>query len=132
MKNMSIMHIKYMLVLVFAACCIILLIYLRDDDGMAVVRCGGREGCYTRAFANVCCFCCPKRRETIIHSQVSSSSLRKSMDTAALSVQRSADAWFRPEKFKILLSFLQIFSAAQSNYEIRWPGSVSNYMRLFS
>lgn len=39
--------------------------------------------------------------------------------------------WFRPEKFKILLTFVQIFTNFKRNYGIKWPTIVTDYMRLF-
>ena len=43
-----------------------------------------------------------------------------------------AKRWFRPEKFKIMLSFLQIFSQMNSNYGVNWPTITADYMRLLS
>ena len=40
--------------------------------------------------------------------------------------------WFRPEKFKILLSFVQIFSQMKNNYGIPWSSLTAEYMRVFS
>jgi hypothetical protein len=39
---------------------------------------------------------------------------------------------FRVEKFKILLTFIQIFSQFKSNYSIRWPHKTSEYMRYLA
>ena len=39
---------------------------------------------------------------------------------------------FRSEKFKIMLTFIQIFSQFKKNYGIRWPFLTSTYMRWLS
>ena len=39
---------------------------------------------------------------------------------------------FRVEKFKILLTFIQVFSQFKSNYSIRWPAKTSEYMRYLA
>ena len=39
---------------------------------------------------------------------------------------------FRSEKFKIMLTFIQIFSQFKKNYGIRWPYLTSTYMRWLS
>merc|ERR1712159_860027 len=39
--------------------------------------------------------------------------------------------WFRPEKFKILLSFLQVFQEYRRTYQIKWPQKVQDYMDFF-
>jgi hypothetical protein len=39
---------------------------------------------------------------------------------------------FRVEKFKILLTFVQIFSQFKSNYGIRWPQRTAEYMRYLA
>ena len=44
----------------------------------------------------------------------------------------SHDAWFRPEKFKIMLTFVQIFSQIKYNYTIVWPSIVGDYMRFWA
>jgi hypothetical protein len=44
----------------------------------------------------------------------------------------SETKWFRPEKFKILLSFVQIFSQVKQNYGVPWPGAISDYMRALA
>ena len=40
--------------------------------------------------------------------------------------------WFRPEKFKIILSFLQVFQEYRRTYRIKWPQVVQDYMDFFS
>ena len=40
--------------------------------------------------------------------------------------------WFRPEKFKIILSFLQVFQEYRRTYRIKWPQIVQDYMDFFS
>jgi hypothetical protein len=45
--------------------------------------------------------------------------------------EQQATMWFRPEKFKILLAFVQIFSQMKSNYGVQWPPLLAEYMRLF-
>lgn len=47
-------------------------------------------------------------------------------------MEKEQSVWIRPEKYKILLAFFQIFSQYRSNYEILWPSSVSEFMRRFS
>ena len=44
----------------------------------------------------------------------------------------NATVWFRPEKYKILLSFLQVFQEFRSTYRIKWPVMVEEYMEVFS
>merc|ERR1711871_217846 len=46
--------------------------------------------------------------------------------------EKQASMWFRPEKFKIMLAFVQIFSQMKSNYGVRWPHLLAEYMRIFS
>lgn len=42
------------------------------------------------------------------------------------------DMWLRPEKFKIALSFIQIFAEFKRNYGIKWPEATAEYMRRFA
>jgi hypothetical protein len=43
--------------------------------------------------------------------------------------EQKAKMWFRPEKFKIMLAFVQIYSQMKSNYGVRWPAIAASYMR---
>jgi len=56
----------------------------------------------------------------------------KKKHSSSYADERRAEMWFRPEKFKILLSFLQIFSQMKNNYGIPWSPLTAEYMRFFS
>jgi ankyrin repeat protein len=45
---------------------------------------------------------------------------------------KNETVWFRPEKYKILLSFLQVFQEFRRTYRIKWPPMVEEYMDYFS
>lgn len=96
----------------FASVCILATIgvYLRQDEGRGLFR--------------TCCRCFGhhslKRTEPMWGPN------RNYMDG------QFAALWFRPEKFKILLSFLQIFSQMNSNYGILWPSITADYMRFLT
>ena len=47
-------------------------------------------------------------------------------------VMEQDTVWFRPEKYKILLSFLQVFQEFRRTYRIKWPPMVEEYMEYFS
>jgi len=89
--------------------------YLRRDDGKYMIKrikqCVG--------------FGRRKKRKRHHHG------LRKSHSSSYADEAR-ASMWFRPEKFKILLSFVQIFSQMKNNYGIPWSSLTAEYMRIFS
>ena len=60
--------------------------------------------------------------------KMASHALRKEIDA----VVSDETIWFRPEKWKIMLSFLQVFSEYRRTYKIKWPALVSEYMGFFS
>ena len=107
-----------MMLYMFAATCVgvvmlfILALYLRQDDGACLVK--------------KLTFCC--RRGT---SKVNPEDVAKS-STSDYMHDKQASMWFRPEKFKILLAFVQIFSQMKSNYGVQWPPLLAEYMRIFS
>ena len=40
--------------------------------------------------------------------------------------------WLKPEKFKIMLSFFQIFSGFRDTYNIQWPKQVTDLMEMYT
>merc|ERR1711871_709510 len=89
--------------------------YLRRDDGKYMIkRIKQCLGVHTR-----------RKRKRHHHN------LRKSHSSSYADLAR-ASMWFRPEKFKILLSFVQIFSQMKNNYGIPWSSLTAEYMRIFS
>jgi hypothetical protein len=49
-----------------------------------------------------------------------------------LMAHEQENKYVRPEKFKIMLAFFQVFSQFKNNYNIRWPKAVTEYMRQFA
>ncbi len=84
--------------------------------------------------------CTTKRKKnTKVHAaSKSSAGLENIAENADMVVEQeiakaeSDYAGLRPEKFKIILSFLQIFSQMKFNYGIKWPTAVAYYMRTFA
>merc|ERR1711959_463262 len=76
-----------------------------------------------------------KKKATKVHAEAS---LKNTPDNADIVAEKEAEkaetahAGRRPEKFKIMLSFLQIFSQMKFNYGIKWPAAVAYYMRTFA
>jgi predicted outer membrane repeat protein len=76
-----------------------------------------------------------RNRSKIIQQGSAVSSVEKARQEARARNQRHEDAktkYFRPEKWKIMLSFFQIFSQYSSTYQIPWPHTVVQYMRMFN
>eukprot|EP00949_MAST-11_sp_MAST-11-sp1_P005366 g5366.t1 len=94
----------------------VLYLYLRRDDGDAFIR----------RLKN--CFGFSTRRRRIKHFE----GLQKDAKTGSYADEQRAKMWFRPEKFKIMLAFAQIFSQMKNNYGVQWSSSVAEYMRLFA
>eukprot|EP00945_MAST-04E_sp_MAST-4E-sp1_P005265 g5265.t1 len=103
--------------------------YLQNDDGVAAFKC----------FAKNCCCLCRRYKMHLIfekwtqgsHDKAALDRLQNRVDKHTASASQH-DSWFRPEKFKIMLTFVQIFSQIKYNYTIRWPSLVGNYMRVWA
>lgn len=72
-----------------------------------------------------------KRRSSVLREKSSILQARQS-SSAAQDPDDAKTRYFRPEKWKILLTFFQIFSQYSSTYDIPWPELVTNYMRMFN
>merc|ERR1711871_1558059 len=62
---------------------------------------------------------------------VTSMTMARRLQEAQQEVEDAKTRFFRPEKWKIMLTFFQIFSQYSSVYEIPWPEKVLEYMRIF-
>merc|ERR1711871_1608483 len=62
---------------------------------------------------------------------VTSMSMARKLKSAQEANEDAKTRFFRPEKWKIMLTFFQIFSQYSSVYEIPWPEKVLEYMRIF-
>jgi len=93
---------------------ILLGLYLRQDEGACLVE--------------ICCGCCRKKKSKKITPDKSTTK----DSSSSYMHEKQASMWFRPEKFKIMLAFVQIFSQMKSNYGVRWPHLLAEYMRIFS
>merc|ERR1711998_543139 len=62
---------------------------------------------------------------------VTSMSMTRRLQQAQEVNEDAKTRFFRPEKWKIMLTFFQIFSQYSSVYEIPWPEKVLEYMRIF-
>ena len=115
-QNQAFLYYGVMSGLAAAIAGFLLHLYLRRDTGSHFVsrlrRCAG----------------CAKRSKTKIHSEGLSRANTSHDDYA--NEQRSS-MWFRPEKFKILLAFVQIFSQMKNNYGVPWSSNTAEYMRGF-
>lgn len=103
---------------------LVLSIYLRDDSGAFLFKtCSSTSN-----------------KSTKVHAAASKSSgelesIAENADIVSeLEIEKAETdhAHIRPEKFKIILSFLQIFSQMKFNYGIKWPTAVAFYMRTFA
>ena len=88
--------------------------YLREDGGAGVIR-GVHKKCFCgcllhRRLFKTCCKCCHNEKRNDLHRRM------KNSDQKSTASQVNGQKWFRPEKFKILLSFVQIFSQVKQNY----------------
>jgi hypothetical protein len=97
-------------------------IYLRDDDGAAILKCF------------LCCLKKKDKKNTKITPQDDHLDDLKNAgrDAAGDDLDYSKSFYFRPEKFKIMLSFIQIYSGFKGTYNVTWPWLVSEYMRHLS
>jgi hypothetical protein len=93
----------------------VLHLYMRRDTGAAFVNRIRR------------CFC-SKRKAHVSHAQGLSQKHTGHDDYAH---EQRAGLWFRPEKFKILLAFVQIFAQMKNNYSVPWSPTTAEYMRQF-
>merc|ERR1711871_1105996 len=93
----------------------LLYLYMRRDDGAAVMKRARR-----------CCGCY-RRTKHMMHWEG-----RKKKDHSSYVHEAQANMWFRPEKFKILLSFVQLFSSMKNNYDVPWSSATAEYMRYFA
>ena len=75
------------------------------------------------------CFCCCKK-EKPGDSKVVPAAVKRAHSAAFADAKLART--FRPEKFKIMLAFLQIFSQMNSNYGVNWPDVTADYMRWLS
>merc|ERR1711871_170566 len=89
-------------------------LYLREDDGAFLIAMARRY------------FHSKKKKKKI---KMSGMETKKS---ASATPMEKKSMWFRPEKFKIMLTFIQIFAQFKGNYGIRWPPLLSSYMRTFA
>ena len=94
-------------------------IYLRQDGG------------YCPCCKKCCCCKMWNKRKQSQQQKVTPISATHA-HSGTLIQDKLAKRWFRPEKFKIMLSFLQIFSQMNSNYGVNWPTITADYMRLLS
>ena len=104
-----------------------LALYLQEDNGRQILS--GLHKC-------LCCGCvlhqtvyrkcCYNEQKTLLKQRLKNSDEK----TTASAVNEGQ--WFRPEKFKILLSFVQIFSQVKQNYGVPWPSAISDYMRALA
>ena len=135
----------------------LIVIYLRDD-GFQCFNKG--KWIWRKLLLYCCCKCCDKcccklcrrlseaehvfearrklQRQTMLHSQTFFDKA-KSKNTNASELNQYLEEhdhddtiWFRPEKFKIILSFLQVFQEYRRTYRIKWPQIVQDYMDFFS
>jgi hypothetical protein len=96
-------------------------VYLRQDSGMCC------ECCHKPL-----CYCCKKDKHNN-NSKVTPSFARDKVQNSGSEIEEKlAKRWFRPEKFKIMLTFLQIFSQMNNNYGVNWPSITADYMRSLS
>ena len=137
------------------AAVVLILMYLRDG-GFQLYRKGLwlqrkiLRVCCCKCCDNFCCKLCRRlsndehahqaklklTRASLIHTK-SFFGKRKTADfeslNQALDDHTAEDTvWFRPEKFKIILSFLQVFQEYRRTYRIKWPQVVQDYMDFFS
>jgi predicted outer membrane repeat protein len=105
---------------------IILGLYLRQDGGTCLVYCCCPCCCKRERGG---CFCCCKKVRSVDSKVVPA--VVKRAHSAAFADAKLART-FRPEKFKIMLAFLQIFSQMNSNYGVNWPDVTADYMRWLS
>ena len=102
-------------------------LYLSEDNGAGVIKYFHKK---------ICCGCQHHERcwmKYCHHAGKAAIKARMKRDatkTTASAVQ--GVQWFRPEKFKILLSFVQIFSQVKQNYGVPWPSAISDYMRALA
>ena len=98
--------------------------YLRDDDGAGLFK------------AILCCIHGKKKNDkTKIIPSMSEDpeDLNNAGRSAAGDDLDYSKSWyFRPEKFKIMLAFIQIYSGFKGTYNVTWPWLVSEYMRQLS
>merc|ERR1711998_452426 len=96
-------------------------LYLRDDSGAS--------------FLSKFLFLAPclksrnkKKSKTKVHAS------RDGSEDAIMDVAKSQtlSLQFRPEKFKIMLTYVQILSLFRSNYAIKWPGLVRQMFRILA
>jgi hypothetical protein len=97
---------------------ILLGLYLRQDEGACLVK--------------LCCKCCMKKKKKKKKKKIAPGNDSVKRHSADYMHEQQASMWFRPEKFKIMLAFVQIFSQMKSNYGVRWPPLLAEYMRIFS
>ena len=68
---------------------------------------------------------CAKKRKT-------KTKVHASDEVVDFAKSQSVSLHFRPEKFKIMLTYIQILSLFRSNYAIQWPGLVRQMFRILS
>ena len=104
----------------FGSVCMLiaLALYLRQDSGACLCACC--IGCARK---------CKKKKKS--SDRVKVTPISQSHSGKAIE-EKLAKRWFRPEKFKIMLSFFQIFSQMNNNYGVNWPTITADYMRLLA
>jgi predicted outer membrane repeat protein len=131
-------------------CLFLLLLYQHlTDKG---IKCLSRCNCCVVRLVSCCsccygvwclCSCCRKKNQLTKEEKSLKKEirLRKNAGKRKRGLKQGEDiqsrmdndtVWFRPEKYKILLSFLQVFQEFRSTYKIQWPPMVEEYMEMFS
>ena len=73
-----------------------------------------------------------RKRMIAIHNAGRARKRASSGDEPITNQLEDETVWIRPEKWKILLSFLQVFQEFRRTYRIKWPDVVQDYMEFFS
>ena len=73
-----------------------------------------------------------RKRMIAIHNAGRARKRASSGDEPITKQLEEETVWIRPEKWKILLSFLQVFQEFRRTYRIKWPDVVQDYMEFFS
>jgi hypothetical protein len=73
-----------------------------------------------------------RKRMIAIHNAGRARKKNSADDENAAKQLEEETVWIRPEKWKILLSFLQVFQEFRRTYRIKWPDVVQDYMEFFS
>ena len=100
----------------------VLALYLRDDSGASFFQ-------KIPVIKKLPCLKQLRQKSTTkIHAQES----LENDDVLSRAQNSQLGIKFRPEKFKIILTYVQILSLFRSNYAIKWPGLVKSMFRLLA